>query len=365
MDEVRIGIAGFGGMGEHHAKDFLQNKVPNGRLISVYDVNKERLIYAKEHYGDFVKTYDDLEEFLDSGIDGVIVATIHYYHPEIAISAFKKGLHVLIEKPAGVFTKQVKEMNKWAKESGKVFAIMYNQRTNPYFKKIREIVLKGDLGEIKRITWIATNWYRPQSYYDMNDWRGTWKGEGGGILLNQGIHQLDIWQWIFGLPKRLRAFLGLGKYHNIEVEDEAVLYMEYENRAIGIFVTGTGEAPGENRLEIVGDKGKLVYEDDKLTFFNLEIPESTFRVTEKNPYAKPNFKIEEIVLNEENPQHTGILRNWVNAILYGEPLIAPGEEGLNALMITNGAYLSHFLDNWIYLPIDDDLYIEKFNLISS
>lgn len=359
MEKVRIGIIGLGGMGANHAKTIIEGKVPNAELSSICDVNPERLKWARENLGENIKTFDNLDEFLASEIDGVIVATIHYYHPPIAIKALEKGLHVLIEKPAGVYTKQVREMNEVAKKSGKVFSIMYNQRTSPFHRKIKEIVRSGELGDIKRITWIVTNWYRPQSYYDLNNWRGTWKGEGGGILLNQGIHQLDIWQWIFGMPKRIRAFLGFGKYHNIEVEDEAIVYMEYENKTVGLFITSTAEAPGTNRLEIIGDNGTIIFEDEKIAFWKLDIPEPEFREKEKNPYSQPTFNKYEILTEGEYLQHRGILINWVESILKGAPLIAPGEEGINALMITNASYLSSWLDSWVDLPLDDDLYYEK------
>ena len=216
--------------------------------------------------------------FNESGIDAVIIATPHYSHPDLAKKALEKGIHVLIEKPAGVFTKNVLEMNEAAKASGKVFGIMYNQRANPLYQKIRDLIQSGQLGEIKRTNWIITDSYRSQSYYDSSKWRATWKGEGGGVLLNQALHQLDLWQWTTGLmPKKVRALSGLGKYHEIEVEDDVTAYVEYENGATGVFITSTGEAPGTNRFEIVGDLGKLVLENEELTFYRLTQSEREFK----------------------------------------------------------------------------------------
>jgi len=359
MKDVKVGIVGIGGMGINYAKMIIKGEIPYADLISICDINPDRLKWARENLDRDIKTYTDLNEFLSSGIEAVIIATTHYHHPPIAIKAFEKGIHVLIEKPAGVYTKQVKEMNKIAQKSNRIFSIMYNQRTNPIYQKLKYMIENDELGKIKRITWIFTGWYRPQSYYDMNEWRGTWKGEGGGILLNQGIHQIDLIQWIFGMPKRIRAFLGFGKYHKIEVEDDAFLYMEYNDGKTVIFITSTGEAPTTNYLEVIGDKGKIVIEDEKIIFWKLKIPESEFRIKEKNPYSQPPYEKYEIHVTEENPKHKGILNNFISAIIYNTPLLVKGEEGINALEIVNASYLSSWMDSWIYLPIDDELYYEK------
>ena len=205
-----------------------------------------------------MKQFSDYHEMFASGlIDAVLIATPHYLHPTIAIDGFAAGLHVLTEKPAGVYTNQVQMMNDAAKASDRVFGIMYNQRTNPQFQKIREIIKSGRLGECKRLIWIITNWYRTQAYYDSGTWRATWAGEGGGVLINQCPHNLDLWQWMFGMPTRVRATCHYGKWHNIEVEDEVTAYAEYANGASAVFITTTGEAPGTNRLEVTGDRGKV------------------------------------------------------------------------------------------------------------
>src|SRR5690606_18674733 len=255
---VRVGVVGIGNMGSAHAVYLFENQIENGELAAVCDINPKRLEWAKNRFGDRVKLFEDAEAMFSSGtVDGVIIATPHYHHPSLAIAAFEKGLHVLCEKPAGVYTKQVREMNEAAKKSNKVFSMMFNQRTNPLYQKVRDLIVSGELGEIKRTNWIITNWYRSQSYYDSGSWRATWAGEGGGVMLNQSPHQLDLWQWTTGLmPKRVRAFCSFGKYRNIEVEDDVTTYVEYENGATGVFITSVGEAPGTNRFEIAGDRGK-------------------------------------------------------------------------------------------------------------
>jgi predicted dehydrogenase len=206
--------------------------VANAELTAICDIDPEKLTWVRQYVGDSVRLYQDYDEMISSGaIDGVLIAVPHYDHPSLAIKAFERGLHVLVEKPAGVYTKQVRQMNEAAEKSGRVFGIMYNQRTNPVYQKLRDLIKSGELGALKRTNWILTNWYRPQSYYDSGGWRATWAGEGGGVLINQDPHQLDLWQWICGMPVKVRAFCHYGKYHDIEVEDDVTAYVEYENGA--------------------------------------------------------------------------------------------------------------------------------------
>lgn len=327
MDKVRYGIIGVGGMGRTHAQSLLSD-IKGAELTAVCDISLERLEWAEEHLPDHVQRFLSPEELFKSGIiDAVMIATPHYDHPPLAIQALGYGLHVLIEKPAGVYTKAVQEMNDAAAKSDRKFGIMYNQRTNPLYQKLRELIQSGELGEIRRTNWIITNWYRSQSYYDSGGWRATWGGEGGGVLLNQDPHQLDLWQWTTGMmPKRVRAFCQFGKYRNIEVEDDVTAYVEYENGATGLFITTTGEAPGTNRFEITGDNGKIVVEDGTLTFFRLRTPEPKFNAEYTGGFGAPEcWKCEIPVEAGNGEQHKGILRNFTNAILQDEPLLAPGK----------------------------------------
>lgn len=360
MDKVRIGIIGIGGMGTSHAKNIMAGKVPNAELTAVCDIRADRLQWAKQSYGDKVKLFDHANAFFHSkDFDAVLIATPHYDHPGLAVQSLNSGYHTLIEKPAGVYTKAVREMNEVALQSGKVFGIMYNQRTNPVYQKLKELIDSGELGELKRSVWIITNWYRPQSYYDAGGWRATWSGEGGGVLLNQDPHQLDLWQWMCGMPQRVRAFMSFGKYYNIEVEDDVTAYVEYPNGATGLFVTTTGETPGTNRLEVAGGRGKIVVEDDKLTFWRLRVPEREFNRDYKGGFGSPECWKCEIPTPGENTQHNGILKDWVNAILHGTELIAPGIEGIKGLTLSNAMHLSAWTDRWVNLPLDEDLFYEK------
>ncbi|MBW8350688.1 Gfo/Idh/MocA family oxidoreductase [Bacillus sp. IITD106] len=361
MDQVRIGIIGMGNMGSAHAKNIFDDHVKDAILTAICDERQDRIQWAENMFGNKVQRFNSYDDFFaNADIDGVIIATPHYDHPSLAIKAFKRGLHVLSEKPAGVYTKNVREMNEAAVESGKVFGMMFNQRTNPLYQKVRELISSGELGEIKRTNWIITDWYRSQSYYDSGGWRATWAGEGGGVMLNQSPHQLDLWQWTTGLmPKRVRAFSGFGKYHDIEVEDDVTAYVEYENGATGVFITSTGEAPGTNRFEIVGDRGKLVVEDHKLIFFRLRQSEREFNRTYKGGFGEPECWKIDIPIHGKATEHIGIMNNWVDAILNGAELLAPGEEGIKSLAISNAVYLSSWKDDWVEMPIDEDLYYEK------
>ncbi len=357
VTSIRVGIIGIGNIGRQHARYLHRGAVHGAELAAVCDVNPGKREWARESLPG-VSVYDSADDMLNSStIDGVIVATPHYSHPDIARTAFQRGLHVLIEKPAGVFTKAVREMNVAAHKSGKVFAIMYNQRTNPLYQKLRDLIHTGELGSIRRTNWIVTSWYRPQSYYDSGEWRATWAGEGGGVLINQDPHQLDLWQWTTGLmPNRIRAFCEFGKYHNIEVEDEVTAFVEYENGGTGVFVTSTGEAPGTNRFEVVGDRGKVVVENNQITFWRLRISEREFNRTYRGKFGQPeSWECRVPVVGLEG-KHQAITQNWVDAIRDGRPLIAPGEEGIAGLEISNAMLLSTWLNDWVSLPIDENLY---------
>ncbi|OKP91631.1 oxidoreductase [Paenibacillus helianthi] len=361
MTKVRYGIIGIGNMGRAHALSLLED-VKGAELAAVCDISPERLEWAVDQLPEKVKHFSTATAMFQSGaIDAVLISTPHYDHPPLAVEALGYGLHVLIEKPAGVYTKAVQEMNDAAAKSDRKFGIMYNQRTNPLYQKLRELIQAGELGEIRRTNWIITNWYRSQNYYDSGGWRATWAGEGGGVLLNQDPHQLDLWQWTTGMmPVRIRAFCHFGKYRKIEVEDDVTAYAEYANGATGLFITTTGEAPGTNRFEITGDNGKIVIEDGTLTFWRLRTPEPVFNAEFKGGFGAPEcWKCEIPVKKGDGEQHKGILRNFTNAILFDEPLLAPGEEGIHGLTLSNAMYLSAWTDNWVELPLDSDLFHEK------
>ena len=360
-NKVRIGIIGLGNMGSGHAQGITEGKAGDELVLTaVCDIKEDRLAWAKEKFGDAVKYFKDAEEMMDSGeIDAVVVAVPHYDHPTYAIMAMKKGLHVLIEKPAGVYTKQVLEMIDVANHSDVVFAIMMNQRTNPLYKKMREIIQSGELGAIRRTSWIITNWYRPQAYYDSGDWRATWSGEGGGVLLNQCPHNLDLWQWICGMPSKITAHLHFGKWHDIEVEDDVSAYVEYPNGATGTFITTTGDFPGTNRFEVDLEKGKIVAEHN-LTVWKSAVSEPEWSKTNTAPFGCPEHKCYTVELDNDYPQHMGVFRAFAASILRGEPLVADGREGINGLTISNAMHLSAWTGKEIDVQtFDHELYYSE------
>lgn len=354
MDKVRIGIVGVGNIGTAHANTLFAGKVEGAVLGAVCDISSDRREFAKENYLG-VEIFDDYNQMFASGlIDAVIVSTPHKLHCDIAMDALHAGLNVLVEKPVDITVSKAKAINELVKTTDKKFAIMFNQRTNDVFAKAREIVKSGALGELKRTVWIITNWYRTQRYYDSAGWRATWAGEGGGVLLNQAPHNLDLWQWICGMPIEVQANCEVGKYHNIEVEDDVTLLTRYENGATGVFVTSTGEFPGTNRLEISGTSGKIVVENGTLKWWKLpeDEREICFNATDLFPSIKCEYE-EFVTQSKDGEAHKKIIQNYVNSILNGEELLSPGTDGIYELTLSNAAYLSSWKGGVpIKLPFD-------------
>ena len=361
MEKVKLGIIGLGNMGAGHANSVIAGKCPEITLAAVADINPDRIKWGQENLKGEITYFDDAIKMLDSGlIDACMVSVPHYDHPKLAIECMKRGIHVMVEKPAGVYTNQVKEMNEEADRHPEVvFGMMFNQRTNCVYRKLHEHVHSGEDGEIRRINWIITDWYRPGIYYESGNWRATWAGEGGGVLLNQCPHQLDMWQWLCGMPKKVQSFLHYGKWHDIEVEDDATVYMEYENGATGVFVTSTGDAHGTNRLEIQMDRAKLVVENNKLILEEYEMTEQEFSRTNTIPFNTVKSTVSEVETDGENPQHVGVLNAWADAILRGGKLVADGREGVNGLRLSNAIHLSSFLGKAVEIPFDEDLFYDE------
>ena len=363
MKKVRLGIIGAGNMGSGHIGNYLKGLLPEIEIVAVADRRPDRRDWARENLGDKVAIFNEGSDLIASGlVDAILIAVPHYQHPVLAVDGFKHNLHVMCEKPAGVYTKQVREMNAEAdKHPELVFGMMFNQRTNCVYRKMHEMVHSGQLGELKRVNWIITDWYRTQIYYDSGDWRATWEGEGGGVLLNQCPHQLDLLQWICGLPKTVQAFCQEGKWHDIEVEDDVTAYLQFANGATGVFVTTTGDAPGTNRFEVTGTLGKLVCENDKLTFWKLAQDEREFCRTATEGFAQPQCQQVEVETDGENLQHVGVLNAFAGKILHGTPLVAEGTEGLGGLTLSNAMHLSSWLGRAVDIPFDEELFLSELN----
>ena len=358
-NKVRIGVIGVGNMGAAHVRDVAA--LENTELAAICDIVEERAATPAEHFG--VPAYTDYRAMIaGTQLDAVLVATPHYDHTPISIDCLSRGIHVLVEKPIAVHINDALKMiaaYEQARETNPtlVFSIMFMQRTYGFWQKIKAMIDAGELGRLVRTTWVITDWYRTQHYYDSGGWRATWSGEGGGVLLNQCPHNLDLYQWMVGMPKRVTGFAAIGKYHNIEVEDEVTGFFEHENGMVGHFVTTTAESPGTNRLEIVGERGRLTFEEGKLTFFRNQ--ESMFEFIQNSPasFDKVAGSVEDIpYVHHGQPGHAMMTANFANAVLNGEPLIAAASEGLNSLTLANAIMFSSYLGRPLDLPIDSDAY---------
>lgn len=373
MNKVRYGIVGIGKQGSNYAKRLYKGMDKNGVIAAVCDSSEARRKWAEENLKG-VKVFDNYKAMFDSKlIDAVIIDTPHYEHPTIAVDALKSGLHVLSDKPAGVFTKAVREAAEFGATKPQLkFGILYNQRTNKVYKKAKEIIESGRLGDLKRIVWIITNWYRPQAYYDQGGWRGTWAGEGGGVLINQDPHQLDLFTWLAGTPIKKVWSSAKTVGRKINVENDVTAVCEFENGATGVFITSTHDAPGTNRLEITGDCGKIVIEGSndvsmKLTFTENSVPEPEFSKTNKvfmgkipNKVSKYKLGLVDIIKGIIEQQHIVVIRNFSEVVLgKADKLIAPYADGLNGLGFSNAIHLSAWTGKQVVYPLDEELYIKE------
>jgi len=349
---VRLGIIGLGVMGQSHARDILVGKIPRLRLAAVADNDPKRLA----HYPGLPGFATDRELIASGLVDAVLIATPHYFHTGSGIAALRAGLHVLVEKPISVQRADCERLIAAHTNRRLVFAVMFNQRGDPLYRKLRELVQGGALGAIRRVQWTVTNWFRPRCYYGLSAWRATWAGEGGGVLLNQCPHNLDLFSWIFGQPQRVRGFCAFGKYHDIEVEDDVTAYFELPGGATATFIASTGEAPGTNRLEVMAEKGRVVAENGTLRFTRNLVPAAKFSRETKAPFSAPPTRERVFTFRDSGGQHVAILRNFTAAILRGAPLIAPAAEGIRSVELANAILLSSWTDKAVELPLDAALY---------
>lgn len=357
MEKVRLGIIGMGNIGKYHAGYLQDKRVKRCELAAVCDA-----VAPLEGYKP-LKTFTDGEALIKSGeVDAVIIATPHFQHTTLGIAALNAGVHAMVEKPISSHKADAERLIAASQKNPKtVFGGMFQMRTEPRYQKVQKLIADGQLGQIVRINWINTDWYRTEAYFASGGWRATWKGEGGGVLLNQCLHNLDTLQWLCGMPKRVRGFCQLGRFHQIEVEDNVTAYLEWANGATGVFVSSSGETPGTNRFEIVGTLGRLVMENNKLLFTKNEADMIAFSQTAKQGFAKPDVWNIEIPFENAVIPHSIMLQNFVNAILDGEPLIAPGAEGIHSVELANVMVYSSLIGQTVELPMDGDAWEAKLN----
>ena len=360
MKKVRIGIVGMGNMGRFHAQDLLDGKVEGGELVAVASTSPHKL---KEYGEQGLKVFGGGEEMIQSGaLDAIVIATPHYQHVSLGMEALDAGLHVMVEKPIAAHKADAERLIAKAKEKKDlVFAGMFQLRVEPRYRKIKELIESGELGKLMRVVWIMTDWFRSDAYYQSGGWRATWKGEGGGVLLNQCLHQLDAMQWMVGMPSKVNSQVGIGKWHDIEVEDDVSCYMEFPDGASGLFLTSTGETPGSNRLEISGTKGRLLLENDRLVLTRNAVPSDEWCKTSKIGFKQPETTVEEIDIPAAEAPHSILMANFTDAILKGEKLIAPGEEGLGSVELANAMLYSGLLEGPLELPMDGGAWEKKLN----
>lgn len=353
MNKVRVGVIGMGNMGKYHADYLRDGKVNRCELTAIASSTPSKL---EKYKG--LKIFETGEKLIHSGeVDAVLIATPHYSHTTLGIEAFKTGLHVMVEKPISVHKADCERLTAAHRQRPElVFGAMFQLRTEPRYKKLKQLIANGELGEIVRVNWIITDWFRTEAYYASGGWRATWKGEGGGVLLNQCPHQIDLMQWLVGMPSKIHGFCQFGRYHDIEVEDNVTVYMEYPNSATGVFISSTGEAPGSNRFEIAGDRGKVVLEAGKMTFTRNESAMRQFSKEAKTGFARPDIWNVEIPVENAAAQHATVMQNFVDAILDKTPLIVPGEEGVNSVEFANAALYSAWTNQTVTLPLNAAAY---------
>jgi predicted dehydrogenase len=360
MKSVRLGIIGMGNMGKFHADYLLAGQVKRAELSAVCSTSPQKLEAFRDRG---VKVFEDASKLIRSGaIDAAVIATPHPQHPAQGMAAFEAGLHVMVEKPIASHKADAERLigaaNKHPKQ---VFAAMFQLRTEPRYMKIRQLIQSGELGQLVRVNWIITDWFRTEAYYASGGWRATWKGEGGGVLLNQCLHQLDTLQWLVGMPARVRGFCQLGRFHRIEVEDNVTIYLEWPTGATGVFISSTGEAPGTNRFEIVGTRGKLILEQSKLSFTRNEVDMIDFSKRARTGFARPEIWNVDIPIENAAAPHATLMQNFVDAIVEGVPLLVPGQEGIHSVELANGMLYSSLIDGTVELPLDSAAFEQKLN----
>jgi predicted dehydrogenase len=355
MKKIRLGIVGLGNIGQHYAQKLISGEISRCELTAVCR-DKNNAFGARG-----VSSFDKAGDLFRSGlVDAVIIATPHRSHSDLGIEAFDCRLHVLMDKPIAADKAGALRLIDAASECPDlVFAAMFQMRAEPRYAQIKRILSSGELGKIIRFSWTATDWFRSQAYYESSAWRATWRGEGGGVLINQSLHQLDTVAWLFGMPSRVNGFVQLGRFHDIEVEDTATAFLEFSDGSSGVFIASTGEAPGTNRLEIAGTLGKIVLESDRLQFHRNAISSEDYSKSAQLGFSKPEATLTETVFPAEPAKHGALIQNFVDRILDGVALIAPGHEGLWSIELANVMLYSGLTGRAESLPLDAAAYAAK------
>ena len=370
---IRLGIIGLGAEGGMYATLISQGRVPHMEIGAICDILPEKKGRADELGVPFFANY---LEMLDSGtVDAVVTTVPHYLHPEMGIEALQRGVHALVEKPVGVYTKQARELIDFAATKPELtFGVFFNQRTNPLYIDLKNLIASGELGPLRHTSWIITTWWRPQGYYNQSEWRATWGGEGGGVLVNQAPHQLDLWQWLCGVPTKCFAKLAYGFRRDLAVEDEVNALVDFGNGATGHFMTCTHDMVGTDRLEMLFDKGKIVVDGSaKVTITRLSAPEQEISenmgMEEVMSLFMGKMDTSQLFSVEERTyesvwgeQHAIVLDNFAQNVLTGTPLVAPGADGINGVRLANAMHLSSWTGEEVEMEnFDETRYLAELN----
>jgi predicted dehydrogenase len=356
MKHVRLGLVGLGNMGKTHRSNLRAGKVKGLELTAICDMPQ-----ALPEPVEGEHQFTDVQEMIKSGtIDAILIATPHFSHTTIGVAALEAGLHVCVEKPLSVHKADCERLIAAHQKNPKlIFSAMFQMRTEPLWKTVKDLVSSGELGAIRRVHWDCSDWFRTEFYYASGGWRATWKGEGGGVLLNQCPHNLDLYQWIFGMPDQVHGFCNFGRYHQIEVEDDVTAYFRYQDGKNAVFITSTGETPGKNCLEIVSERGLVTVEKGRISWIRNKTPMSEWSNEIYSGFAKPDTWSVEIPVSGSGGQHVEILQNFTYAILHGDTLLTPAAEGIHSIELANSILLSSWLGKTIDLPMDSALYEQE------
>lgn len=356
---IRVALIGVGAMGKKYALMLSENRINNMMLSAVCARSDSNKGWIKENLKEDILFYESTEELFNhaDGFDAVLIVTPHKEHPRLALEAFKHKKHVFCDKPAGITVSEAHAMNEAAEKAGTIYAMMFHNRSFPVYQELKKMLMERDLGDILRILFISSKNFRTNFYHKSSTWRSSFKGEGGGMLINQGTHSLDIWQWLFGMPEAIYAKIPFGKYNDFLVDDEATILMEYPGKVTGTFIMSTGEAFNGEKLEVVGTKGRVVIEDNQMSYWKNDVDSRIYgKTSEENSKDKIHTEFKKIEFAAPENAYIKMFENFYNAIVSGEALIAPGEEGDKSLTLVNAAYLSAWKKEEVRLPFSEKEY---------
>ena len=359
MDKVRVALIGFGGMGKIYAQMIQFGMVPGMKLNGVCCRNPEGQALLREQFPD-VAIYPDADDMEAHGdeFDAVIIVTPHTSHISIGYRFAKLGKHILMDKPAGTVAGEVEGLVRFCEEKGLAFSMIFNNRQLPVFQAMKRKLESGILGNLHRAVWVCNDWYRSPAYHASAGWRSSWNGEWGGMMVNQNPHYLDMWNWFFGLPDRVYAAMEFGRYNDFLVDDAIDLQLYYDNGFHGTFISATGEAPGVNRLEIWGSKGRLTLEGNKITFAENEMSVEEFGAVNKEKFAKIPYTVSEEVLDQQVNPYAIIMENFARHLLSDEPLLTTGWDGLRQVQLANAIYVSGWEERKVPVPVAEERYLD-------